>query len=90
MTNIAIILIKSGFFAALVIQIKIKFWSHLHVISKALDDSSKKYDNVILLGDFNNEPEQKNMSNFFNTYNMKNSVKQKTCFNYQIDRPVSI
>ena len=26
--------------------------SHLHVISRALDDLSKTYDNVILLGDF--------------------------------------
>ena len=52
----------------------------LHVISKALDDLSKKYDNFILLGDFNNEPEEKNMSNFLNTYHLKNTVKQKTCF----------
>ena len=51
---------KSGFLAALIIQIKIKFCL-LHVISKALDDWSKKYDNVVLLGDFNNEPEEKNV-----------------------------
>ena len=30
----------------------------LHVISKTQDDLSKKYD-VILLGNFNNEPEEK-------------------------------
>ena len=53
---------------------------HLHLISKALDDLSKKYDNFILLGDLNNEPEGKNMSNFQNTYHLKNIVKQKTCF----------
>ena len=46
---------------------KNKILPHLHVISKALDDLSKKYDNLILLGDFNNEPEAKNMSNFLNT-----------------------
>ena len=54
--------------------------SHLHVISKALDDLNKKYDNFILLGDFNNKPEEKNMSNFLNTDHLKNIVKQKTCF----------
>ena len=59
---------------------KNKILSHLHVISKALDDLSKKYDNFILLGNFNNEPEENNMSNFLNIYHLKNIVKQKTCF----------
>ena len=54
--------------------------SHLYIISKALDDLNKKYDNFILLGDFNNKPEEKNMSNFLNTDHLKNIVKQKTCF----------
>ena len=68
---------------------KIKILSHLHVISKALDDLSKKYDNFIFLGDFNNEPGEKNMSNFLNTYHLKNIVKQKTCFKNP-DRPSCI
>ena len=54
--------------------------SHLHVISKDLDDLSKKYDTFILLCDFNNEPEEKNTLNFVNTYHLKNIVKRKTCF----------
>ena len=33
---------------------KNKILSHLHAISKALDDLSKKNDNFVLLGDFNN------------------------------------
>ena len=33
--------------------------SRLHVISKTLDDLSKKYDNFVLLGNFNNESEEK-------------------------------
>ena len=37
---------------------KNKILSQLHVIGKALDDLSKKYDNFILLGDFKNEPEE--------------------------------
>ena len=54
--------------------------SHLHAIRKALDNLSKKFDRVILLGDYNKESKEKNMSNFLSTYNMKNIVKQKTCF----------
>ena len=46
--------------------------------------------NVILFSDFNKEPGEKNMSNFINTYHLKDIVKQKTCFKNQIDRPVSI
>ena len=41
------------------------------------------------MGDFNNEPEEKDMSNFKNTYNLKNIVKQKTCFKNP-DRPICI
>ena len=59
---------------------KNKILPHLHVISKVLGDLSKKYNNFIFLGDFNNEPEEKNMSNFLNIYHLKNIVKQKTCF----------
>ena len=62
---------------------------HLHVISKALDDLNKKYENLILLGNFNNEPEDKNVSNFLNTYHLKNIVKQKICFKNP-DRPSCI
>ena len=63
---------------------KNKILSHLHVISKALDDLSKKYGNFILLGDFNNEPEEKNMSDFPKYLPFKNTVKQKTCFKYPV------
>ena len=34
----------------------------------------------ILLGDFNAEVEEKNMSEFMSVYNLRNLVKQKTCF----------
>ena len=59
---------------------KNKVLSDLHVASKALDVLSKNYDNVILLSDFNDEPEEKNMPNSLKTYHLKNIVKQKTYF----------
>ena len=70
---------------------KNKILSHLHVISKCLDNLSqkKKNDNVIFLSDFNHEPEEKNISNFRSTYNLKNIVKQKTYFKNP-HRPVSL
>ena len=51
---------KNDLFAALIIQIKNSL-SHLHIISKAPDELSKKYDYVILLGDFNSKPKEKNV-----------------------------
>ena len=44
---------------------------------------------MLLLDDFNIEPEEKNMSNFLNTYHLKNIVKQRTCFKNP-DRPICI
>ena len=49
-------------------------------ISTGLDQFSATYDNLILLGDFNVDPEEVNMSDFLNIYNLKNLVKLKTCF----------
>ena len=59
---------------------KNKISSHLDIISKSLDYFSTSYDNLILLGDFNVEPEEKHMANFLNLYNLNNLVHQKTCF----------
>ena len=50
---------------------------------------AKKNDKVILLGDFSNEPEEKNISNFLNNYHLRNIIKQKTCFKNP-DRPTCI
>ena len=42
--------------------------------------NSADYENIILLGDFNVEVKEKNISDFMSTYNLKSLVKQKTCF----------
>ena len=34
----------------------------------------------ILIGDFNAEPEEENMLDFLNIHNLKNLLKQKTCY----------
>ena len=37
-------------------------------------------DNLILPGDFNVEPEEESIAEFLNLYNLKNLVRQNTCF----------
>ena len=54
--------------------------SHLSNVSAALDKLCADYENIILLGDFNVEVKEKNISDFMSTYNLKSLVKQKTCF----------
>ena len=52
--------------------------THLQIIGKTLDKLSASYDNIILLGDFNVEPEEAKTSQFLNMYSLKNLVSQKT------------
>ena len=50
------------------------------IVNIDIDQFSATYDNLILLVDFNVEPEEVNMLDFLNIYNLKNLVKQKTCY----------
>ena len=54
--------------------------SHLSNVSAALDKLCVDYENIILLGGFNVEVKEKNISDFMSTYNLKSLVNQKTCF----------
>ena len=54
--------------------------NHLEIISKALDAFSTKYENIILLGDFNVCVDDETMGNFCNSYNLNSLIKQRTCF----------
>ena len=53
---------------------------HLNELGKNLDTLTSKYDNIILLGDFNTEPTDTALSHFCEIYNFKNLIKDKTCF----------
>ena len=59
---------------------KEKITSHLRNLSTALDKLWTNYENIILLGDFNVEVEEENMSEFVSVYSLIHLVKQKTCF----------
>ena len=58
---------------------KKKITSSLSNLSTALEKICIDYENIILQGDFNVEVE-KNMSEFMSADNLRNLVKQKTCF----------
>ena len=49
-------------------------------IGKALDHFCTKYDNIILIGDFNCEAEEDVISGFMDNYNLQNLVRCPTCF----------
>ena len=54
--------------------------NHLHHLSKGLDNYIRNYDNILLLGDFNSEFLEPCLNDFCDIYNLKNLVKETTCF----------
>ena len=46
--------------------------AHLREIQVALDVLSSKYENTIIIGDFNSEPKESTMIHFCQPYNMEN------------------
>ena len=53
------------------------FLSH---VGKSLDYQIGKYENLILIGDFNSQMEEDAMKEFCDTYNLKNLITEPTCF----------
>ena len=53
---------------------------HLNGLSKDMDPHVSSYDNIIILGDFNCEPAEPDVSDFCELFNLKNLVHQPTCF----------
>ena len=53
------------------------FYEHL---SRVVDLYSKKYDRIVIMGDFNSEPNEDLIETFSNSYNLYNLVKEKTCY----------
>ena len=53
---------------------------HLNHIGKGLDSLSNKFENLILLGDFNAEVSNSFMESFCEIYNVRSLIKKPTCF----------
>ena len=49
------------------------------LICKVLDKYNRKYENTLLIGDFNVEPDGANMKAFCNQYKLKSLNKEPTC-----------
>ena len=49
-------------------------------LSKNLDFYSSKYEHFIVIGDFNEEMTNNYLEEFCASYNLKNLIKQPTCF----------
>ena len=63
--------------------------NHIQNISRSLDFYSSKYDNFIVLWDFNAETSNTTISEFCATYNLKNLIKEPTCFK-SLENPTCI
>ena len=53
---------------------------HLQAVGKHLDLCSGRYENVIIMGDFNTEPTESAMGKFMNMYNLKILIKGPTSY----------
>ena len=54
--------------------------NYLSFLGPALDHYMSKYDNFLLLGDFNAETHETSMNEFCSLYNLHNLIKDMTCF----------
>ena len=54
--------------------------NHLNEIGPNLDLLSSRYENLLLSGGFKVDPTTANVSDFCEIYNLKNTIKDKTCF----------
>ena len=52
----------------------------LDQLSKVTDLYSKKYDRIVIMGDFNSEPSDEPIGTFCDGYNLHNLMKENTCF----------
>ena len=52
----------------------------MYHLNKGLDIHMNKYDNILFLEDFNSERLENYLNNFCNVYNLRNIVKEPTCF----------
>ena len=53
---------------------------YLEYICKEIDSHSSKYDNFLLLGDFNSEPTEEAMKGFCQICNFQNFLDKPTCY----------
>ena len=63
-----------------IFKTKEKIQQFLSCLSAGLDFYSSIYDNFMIVGDFNLEPDNELQKNFMDAHDLYNLVKEKTCF----------
>ena len=61
----------------------------LNGISEEIDKLMPKYENLLMLGDWNSSVNEESMANFCEMYNLENLIKEPTCFK-STENPSSI
>ena len=59
---------------------KLTITTFLSKLSANLDHYMTTYDNLLLIGDFNSQVAEKGMTFFCETYDLKNVIKEPTCY----------
>ena len=59
---------------------KTNITNYLSKLGRNLDTHLSKYENILLVGDFNSETKETSMNEFLDVYNLKNLIKDSTCF----------
>ena len=59
---------------------KVYIEKFLGTLGPTLDNYLPKFDNILILGDFNSEPREITMSEFCDIYNLHNLIKDPTCY----------
>ena len=59
---------------------KTRIKGHLEYISNEIESHSSKYDNFLLLDDFNSEPTEEAMKSFCEIYILKNLLNKYACY----------
>ena len=62
---------------------KVDILNFLNSLTEVLDELSKKYSRVIIMGDFNESPDHECIKQFLNIFQLKNLIKENTCFKTQ-------
>ena len=59
---------------------KVTITTFLGKLSANLDHYMNTYDNLLLIGDFNSQVDEQDMTFFCETYDLKNLIKEPTCY----------
>ena len=61
-------------------SVPINFRFFLETMSNLMDELQTSFDQIIIMGDFNESVNVEMFKNFINSYKLKNLIKTNTCF----------